>query len=99
MRTTNSAHFNGSVGHSREEPTDGSGVLAPTWSVRETRRQFEQMGTGPQMSNSFSGGDLRPYRGRYAKPLAEAEKQRFADNMPSFDAIKLSEGKHKEVIC
>jgi hypothetical protein len=53
------------------------------------------MGAGPPMSNSFSG-DLRPYKGRYAKPLADAERQRLADpdNVVSFDAIKLDEGKY-----
>lgn len=76
----NNGHYNG------QGRSDSPPVLAPTWSVRETRKQFEQMGTGPQMSNSFSG-DLRPYSGRYRQQLEQQQKMDDA-----FNAIKLNEG-------
>jgi hypothetical protein len=49
MHTTN--QFNGSNHNSPPLTEDEPKGLAPTWSVRETRRQFEELGTGPPMSN------------------------------------------------
>lgn len=62
-------------------------ILMPTWSVRETRRQFEQMGTGSSMSNSFSG-DLRPYRGRY-KDHVDGERNRMEGELDSFGRFNI----------
>jgi hypothetical protein len=84
----NNGQFNGST--SADDPPP----LAPTWSVRETRKQFEQMGNNshPPMSNSFSG-DLRPYRGRYKQHVDQPGRQHLVeDGLDSFNAIKLNEG-------
>lgn len=83
----NNGQYNGPV---PSDTTNEPRVLAPTWSVRETRKQFEQLASGPQMSNSFSG-DLRPYRGRY-KEFVDQGHSKMNDGLESFNALKLNEG-------